>query len=614
MNGSAAGVAPVPTYLLWCKPQAWLSELADPRVRAEVVRALYADNVVTLFTHVVATILFLCAYDFVRASYGFCAVLFLWCGLAAGSYSAERQVKRIASAAPSTAAFTPQQSWYYLLVNVVSSLLQTVCLAVILVFFLMHDSVGLNSPAVIGVLFYYFASIIKDFSVRLLSVAYSLILLLPMAMYYFLLGTIAGFIIGAFVLIFIFGAISFAINMSRVMISQIQQRYTVEALAENLTVERDRADAANAAKSRFFTAASHDARQPLQAIGLLYDSIASSPTMAPADRKVLDKIGTNLLSIRNLFNRVLDISRIETGSVEPRLQAVPLQNLFNALDAQMGELAASKNLWLRFAPTTAVAWQDPDLLERMVGNVIHNALKFTHEGGVWVGYRASRGVLEVRDSGVGVAPSEQQQIFEEFYQLDNTARKRGEGGGLGLGLSIVKRLATLTDTTIGLRSAPGRGTTFWMRLALSEARIQAQPALVPSQPSSAMATSMLQGLSILLVEDDDELRELFAHSFTERGAQVTACADMNAVATHLADGAYDAVITDYRLGSSGSGVDVAQLARQRLGAALPVIVITGDTSGLGLKEVAEQAHTWVLHKPVTIERLVGLLPKAKTVA
>jgi two-component system, sensor histidine kinase len=605
---NTAGTTPTHTYLIRLKPQTWLRDLDDLRVRAEVVKALFADNVVTLFTHVVATALFLWAYDFVRANTWFCVVLVLWCGLAIWSYSAEIKVKRILRAEQ----LTSEQSWHYLSVNVVSSLLQTCCLSVVLMFFLIHDSHGLNSPAVIGVLFYYFASIIKDFSVRLLSVAYSLILLLPMAGYYFLLGNATSFIIGAFILIFIFGAISFASNMSRVMISQIQQRYTVEALAENLTAERDRADAANAAKSRFFTAASHDARQPLQAIGLLYDSIASSPTMSPEDRRVMEKIGTNLHSIRNLFNRVLDISRIETGSVAPHFQAVPLQNLFNALDAQMGELAASKNLWLRFAATQAVVWHDPDLLERMVGNVIHNALKFTHQGGVWVGYRASRGVLEIRDSGIGVAPHEQQQIFEEFYQLDNTARKRDDGSGLGLGLSIVKRLAALTDTAIGIRSAPSKGTTFWVRLKTSDTRVPSLAQLGTVKTMVEMQNLPLNGCSILLVEDDDELRTLFTERLLEKGIQVTACSSAHRAIENLATFQYDAVLTDYRLGRDGSGVDVAKIARQRLGAALPVIVITGDTSGQGLKEMAEQPHTWVLHKPVSIDQLLAIFPKGES--
>jgi two-component system, sensor histidine kinase len=596
--------------LLGYVPKGWLDDLTDPQVRAEIVTATYTNRLLTIFTNIGIAVTYYFAYDFVREDSGLLCALALFCGTPLWQYAAEKSVKRLIA----QASFTEAASWHYLASSILSSIFLAMALAYIMVMFLLHDQRGLNSPGVIGALFYYFAAIIKNTSVRLLCVAYTAIVLTPMAVYFFGLGGTPNIIVGVFVFLLQLVIFFFSKTMSQLITSRIKLNHEVNRLALTLTVERDRADAANAAKSRFFTAASHDARQPLQAIGLLYDSIASSPTMAPADRKVLDKIGTNLLSIRNLFNRVLDISRIETGSVEPHLQAVPLQNLFNALDAQMGELAASKNLWLRFAPTTAVVWHDPDLLERMVGNVIHNALKFTHEGGVWVGYRASRGVLEVRDSGVGVAPSEQQQIFEEFYQLDNTARKRGEGGGLGLGLSIVKRLATLTDTAIGLRSAPGQGTTFWMQLPLSEARIQAQPALAPTQATSVLAAPMLHGLSILLVEDDDELRELFAHSFTVRGAQVTACADVNAVATHLAGGLYDAVITDYRLGTSGSGVDVARLARQRLGAALPVIVITGDTSGLGLKEVAEQAHTWVLHKPVTVEQLVALLPKAQAVA
>lgn len=594
-------------------PKIWLSDFTDSRVREEVLQALMKDNAVSFLTNVVATALFVWAHDFVRASVWFCALLLLWCGLAAWSYGAEIIVKRISRQGVLTAA----QSWHFLRLYVTSSFLQTFCLAVILLFFMNHDGQGIKSFEVIGILFYYFGSVIKDFSIRLLNIAYTLILLLPIAVFYLLQGNGAGFVIAGFIVFFSFAAIQFANSMSGVMVSHIQQRFALEELTHSLVIERDRADAANAAKSQFFTAASHDARQPLQAISLLFDGLATSPTLSEPDRKVIDKVGANLHSIRNLFDRVLDISRIESGSITPHFQAIPLQHIFNALDAQFGEFAASKNLWLRFAPTQAVVWHDADLLERMVGNVIHNALKFTQSGGVWVGYRVKRGRLEVRDSGVGITEAEQARIFEEFYQLDNRARRRDLTAGLGLGLSIVKRLAELTHTPVGVRSAAGRGATFWLGLNAAPNQVHSPLAQLAPQavPASIPIAAQLKDLAILLVEDDAELRSLLARLLSERGAHVRACADAPQAyqllsATENAGAHFDVVLTDYRLGEGGSGADVVRSARQLFGETLPVVVLTGDTNGQGFQELTLKPYTQVLHKPVSIEQLVAVLQEA----
>lgn len=598
---------------VWWIPEVWLQDFTEPHVRTEVLQALMKDNAAGLLVNILASLLFVSAHDYVRTNLGLCTVLLLLCGLAAWSYAAEIRFKKLSSHGALTAA----QSWHYLRLYITSSILQFCCLAIILVFFMNHHAQGLMSLEAIGVLFYYFGAVIKDFSIRLLNIAYTVILLSPMALFYFLQGDVSGFIVAGFILIFCFSVIQFAGSMSHVMVSQIQLRYTLEELMQRLASERDRADSANAAKSQFFTAASHDARQPLQAIALLFAGLVKSPALCEPDRKLVDKIGANLHSIRNLFDRVLDISRIESGSITPTFQAITLQHIFNALEAQFGEFATSKGLWLRFCPTQAVVWQDADLLERMVGNMVHNALKFTEHGGVWVGYRVQQQRLEVRDSGVGITTTEQTRIFEAFYQTDNSARKRDLRVGLGLGLSIVKLLADLTQTTIDLRSAPMRGSTFGLRLGV--------PPLPPSvavlQPMQAQnereqASASLHGLSVLFVEDDDELRNLFAALLRELGVNVSLAGDAPQVyrllqAAPTTTVRFDVLLTDYRLGDGGSGGDVARRVRQHRGETFPVVVLTGDTSGEGFAELVQHPHTWVLHKPVTIDQLAATLQKAR---
>ncbi|WMP18995.1 ATP-binding response regulator [Thiothrix lacustris] len=599
--------------LVWGVPEAWLQEFAEHRVRTAVLQALMKDNAFGLLVNVLASALFAWAYPDVRANTWLCAVLLLWCSLAVWSYRAEINVKLLFQ----DELLTPAQSWHYLRLYITSSVLQTCCLATLVVFFMLRHAQGFMSLEVIGGLFYYFGSIMKDFSVRLLNIAYTLVLLPPMAVFYVLQGDVAGFVVAGFIIIFCFGAIQFAGNMGSLMVSNIQLRYSMEELTQNLMTERDRADSANAAKSRFFTAASHDARQPLQAIALLFAGLVKSPSISTPDRILIEKIAANLHTIRNLFDRVLDISRIESGSVAPNFQAIALQPMFNSLEMQFGEFATSKGLWLRFRPTQAVVWHDADLLERMLGNLVHNALKFTPHGGVWVGYRMQQQQIEVRDSGVGITTAAQAHIFEAFYQTDNSARKRDLTAGLGLGLSIVKLLAEVTHTPIRLRSERGRGSTFSLQLQIPPplpAVAVPQCAAVPLAP--VVEASSLQGLSLLFVEDDDELRDLFAEALRELGVQVSGVGSaplafrwlqkQQAGAIH-----FDALLTDYRLGDGGSGVDVARRVRQYRGDSFPVIVLTGDTSGEGFAALVQHPYTWTLHKPVTIDQLAAALQKVR---
>lgn len=592
-------------WLMWAQRQPWLSDFHDARVRAEVVNTLYTDSIMPLAINVFASVILYFVYDFVPNMMWFCVTLLIWSVLAVVQMRGERQVKLLFK----NNALSDALTWFYLLLYVLGSVLQFICLACVLSVFLLRQVDVLSfHPVVIGVLFYYFAAVMKDFPVRLLSLGYTLLLFVPMIVYYMWQGTVSGWIMAALTLMFVFGTVSFSSNVGRAFISQIHQRYELETLAQRLVIEKDRADAANQAKSRFFTAASHDARQPLQAIGLLYDSIASSSSMDVHDRKALEKIGANLHAIRNLFNRVLDISRIESGSVVSQIQPIRLQDVFNALDAQLGEFAASKNLWLRFVPTPVTVLHDRDLLERMTVNIIHNALKFTEHGGVWVAYRHQRGVLEIRDSGIGIAAEDQMHVFEEFHQLDNSARKRNEG--MGLGLSIVRRLAELTHTRIGIRSQLGQGSVFCLSLQVMEG----DEALMAHAPHTTAQEASLVGLSIVLVEDDDELRTLFTTSLMQLGATVNACATAQEAVQCFSNHAFtscDVLLTDYRLGHGATGVDVAKCARECFRDDLPIILLTGDTSGFDDVEWLKQSNAVVLHKPVTLAQLMAHFPEVR---
>jgi two-component system, sensor histidine kinase len=321
---------------------------------------------------------------------------------------------------------------------------------------------------------------------------------------------------------------------------------------------------------------------------------------------LIEKIDVNLKTIRNLFDRVLDISRIDSGNVTPSMRPVRLQTLFDKFDAQFGELAASKGLWLRFVPTEAYVEHDIELLDRMVSNLVHNAIKYTPMGGVWVAWRSARGRLEVRDSGLGISPRNQHIIFDEFAQLNNAARNNE--AGLGLGLSIVKRLADLTSTRLGVNSKLRQGSTFWLGL---QTTYVADNVMVVANSYEGFVKPVLTGMRILYAEDEPQIRALFTDMLQDAGAVVHACSDVDHAKIILnSDEPIDIILTDYRLGDSGTGLDLVHAARARKSfendskiTTLPAILLTGDTAVKDLLSIQQLPNCTLMHKPIDFDDL-----------
>ncbi|HYF85445.1 MAG TPA: ATP-binding protein [Azospirillum sp.] len=241
---------------------------------------------------------------------------------------------------------------------------------------------------------------------------------------------------------------------------QVRER-TAELHAAKSTAEQ-----AHRAKSRFLAHASHDLQQPLQAIGMFTGMLERQPQSAKAAALLTD-LKAAQRSMRDLLNAILDISKLESGAVTPRLADLPLSPLLDQLEAEFAGLAEDKGLRLRAVPTNAVVRSDPALLERIVRNLISNAIRYTETGGVLVGCRTrgDRLWIEVYDTGRGIAEPDRRRIFEEFVQLDRPDRDRSEG--IGLGLAIVERLARLLEHPVTVRSVEGRGTVFAVGVPLA---------------------------------------------------------------------------------------------------------------------------------------------------
>ena len=233
-----------------------------------------------------------------------------------------------------------------------------------------------------------------------------------------------------------------------------------------LEEKKNEAERASVAKSRFLAAASHDLRQPLHALSLFAADLRHE-AVTPPQQRLAGQINDSVRGISELLDALLDVSRLDVAGVTPLAVGQPLAETFRHLEAGFARSAAAKSLRLRFRPTRLQATTDPALLERLLGNLLTNAIRYTESGAVLVAARRRGGRvrIEVRDSGIGIAAEHRHAIFEEFYQIGNTARELGQG--LGLGLAIVSRLARILGTRIEVRSAPGRGSVFSLDLPLA---------------------------------------------------------------------------------------------------------------------------------------------------
>lgn len=367
---------------------------------------------------------------------------------------------------------------------------------------------------------------------------------------------------------------------------------------EHRVAERTRdLQLANAAKTRFVAAASHDLRQPVASIGLLASLLREQVSDA-APRQVLHRLSDSVTALESLLKGLLDLSRFDAGTVVAQQGLVPLQALFVAVAAHEGEAAAHKGLALRLRSGGLAVESDAVLLEQIVRNLVSNAVRYTERGGVLLSARrrGNAGVLlQVWDTGCGIPADQQRAVFEEFVQLDNPARERSRG--MGLGLSLVKRAADRLGAPLGLRSVLERGSCFSVQLRAAQAQPNAAP---PPRP----AITGLQGRRLLLVEDDAGVRESLQLRLESWGAQVQAWACVAELTQALQDGQVvhrpHLLISDQRLPDGNSTDVVAALARHHVG--VPVLVITGDTAPADLARL--NALAWpVLHKPFGTDAL-----------
>ena len=362
-----------------------------------------------------------------------------------------------------------------------------------------------------------------------------------------------------------------------------------QQVADELGVAKRQAEMATAAKSRFLAAASHDLRQPLQTLALVQGLLAKNVESEKA-RKLVGRLDETLGAMSGMLNALLDINQIEAGTVHAEIVDFSVSNLLDQLRDEFIYHAQAKGLSLRVVQCGLPVRSDPRLLEQMIRNLVSNALKYTKRGKVLLGCRRHRGVLriEVWDTGIGIPGEALEVIFEAYHQLDNVARERSRG--LGLGLSIVHHLGELLGHPIHVRSRPGQGSVFSIDVARPPGGLVTPRDRLLSAVRDDGTASVHRTGAILVIEDDPDVRELLEILLKDEGHDVATASDGPVALDLVKRGVArpDLILADYNLPAGMDGVRATGLLRAALHRTVPAIVLTGDISTSTLGSIAHE--------------------------
>ena len=383
-----------------------------------------------------------------------------------------------------------------------------------------------------------------------------------------------------------------------VVLSDITERQQLEALR----TKKEAAESANQAKSRFLAAASHDLRQPTHAMGMFVARLTDMPHQ-PEARQLVDYLAQAVSDLQEMLDALFDVSQLETDAMQVKLAPIPVNRLFGQLNNSFAAAAARKGLRLRFRPSPARVQSDPVLLHRILLNLISNAIRYTAQGGVLVACRfcgnRNEARIEVWDTGIGIAAQHHERIFDEYFQVENLERDRTKG--LGLGLSIVDRICRLLNHPLSMQSIPGRGTRFSLTLPLAGSPGHGQ------QAADAAPDDTLEGMRLLVIEDDELGRKALTSVLQAWGCAVTATDGVQAACQQMQpERIPDVIVSDYRLRGGSNGIEAIRMLREKAGQPIAACLISGDADAR-LRQLAQDAGLVLLQKPVRPAKLRSLL-------
>ncbi|MDX1403149.1 MAG: PAS domain S-box protein [Woeseiaceae bacterium] len=388
--------------------------------------------------------------------------------------------------------------------------------------------------------------------------------------------------------------------------SVIRDITTRKEMQDELIAARQEAERANKANSAFLAAASHDLRQPVQALSLLAGALRRT-AKEPLVLEMVESQQHSLDAMTNLLNSLLDISRLDAGAVQPEFEEFPIQRLVDRLSAELSRQALHKNLTFSSCKSDAIVRSDPNMLGEIVQNLVSNAIQYTDQGSVSLRCRVQNGLLElsITDTGIGIEQDQLDMIFDEFHQIKTPGREKE---GFGLGLAIVRRMADLLGHEISAESTPGKGSTFSVLMPVVERTTRSKRPSGKKQPDAPQAPA--SGL-IVLIEDDVQVANAWGLLLEAEGFEVATAASANearAVAEHLAE-VPDLIISDFYLLDGSTGVDAVAEIRDKFACNIPAFIVSGDTSKM-VKQARNTENCTIMNKPVNTDHLLSTAKQA----
>jgi signal transduction histidine kinase len=377
----------------------------------------------------------------------------------------------------------------------------------------------------------------------------------------------------------------------------------LERLNAALAMAKSEADEANLSKTRFLAAASHDILQPLNAARLYATSLAERS--AGTDLGGLaGNVDASLDAVEEILGALLDISRLDSGTLKPEIMSFRIDELFAQLRVEFEPMAREKGLELSFVDSSLVIRSDRRLLRRLLQNLVSNAVKYTLTGRVLVGCRRRRRSLsiEVLDQGLGIPKSKQRTVFKEFQRLDHGAKA---ARGLGLGLSIVERIARVLGHRIELRSEPGQGTRFSVEVPLAPLLA----AVPPPPPARPAPTSALDGLVVLALDNEPKILDGMEALLTGWGCSVLKASQLDEALEAASRQAPTVILADYHL-DEGDGLAAIAALRSAIPGDPMAVLVSADRSP-GVRDLAQAASVVMLAKPVKPAQLRALLARSR---
>lgn len=383
-----------------------------------------------------------------------------------------------------------------------------------------------------------------------------------------------------------------------------QLEQLVRTRTNELLAAKDLADAANAAKSRFLAAASHDLRQPIHAMRLFLETLMESP-LDDEQRRIVNYLSLSTRNLADILDALLDFSRLDSGTVTPQRGTVQTLDLAGRLEAEFAPLALAKGLRFKlfFPNRDLLLLTDGRLLAGLLRNIIDNAIKYTPQGGILVAFRRRQdhGLIQVWDTGIGIAPDHQGAIFDEYFQVANPQRDRTKG--LGLGLANAKCIAGILGTSIVCRSRLGKGSVFELRVPLVDASAHRVPESLDRLAGRAVTDAGLAGCRVHVIEDDEMAAKAAEVSLGSHGMRITTFASAEAALADPGVGDADFYIVDYRLPDM-SGEEFLDALQQRMDRPVKAILLTGENRHL-VAETSRSIPWKLVFKPMDVAALIA---------